>query len=362
MSESGDKPLASLRFQIDQLDRQIVELLNQRADSARQIGRIKQRDNTPIYAPAREQRVLEQVCRYNRGPLPDSCVQAIWREVMSASFALERPLRIGFLGPAGSFSHLTARRKFGASVEYDPLETIQSVFDEVGRRHIDLGLVPIENSTHGSIQETLDALLESHVHVYAEVLIGIHHNLLANCPIDQIQRVHSKPEVFSQCLRWLSVQLHGTEQVPEASSARAVERAAEQPHAAAIGSALAAELYGLQIRFANIEDNPNNTTRFFVIASETAKPSGNDKTALMFTTAHQPGALATVLDVFRDHGLNLTHIDKRPSRRINWEYYFFVDFLGHCSDANIREAIEKARKHCLQLIILGSFPRAETVL
>jgi len=354
--------LESLRRRIDKLDKQIVQLLNQRARVVMDIGRVKLRDDSPIYAPDRERLVLEQLRQCNDGPLPDSSVQLIWREVMSASFALERPLRVGFLGPAGSFSHLTARRKFGGSVEYDPVDSIQGVFQEVARGHVDLGLVPIENSMHGGVHETLDALVNSQVNVYAEVLIGIHHNLLSNYPIHEINRVYSKPEVFSQCLQWLSVQLQNAERISEASSARAAERCQDEPASAAIGSTLAAELYGLQVQFSNIEDDPSNTTRFFVISKQSARPSGDDKTAVLFTTAHEAGALASVLDVFRDHDLNLTHIDKRPSRRINWEYFFFIDFLGHQSDPNIAKALEAAMPHCRQLTILGSFPRAQDVL
>ena len=354
--------MVGLRQRIDQLDRQLVELFNDRARVVVEIGQIKQRDNSPIYVPDREQHVLQQIRRSNCGPLPDSCLEAIWRELMSGSFALERALRVGFLGPAGSFSHLIARRKFGASVEYNPLDSIQGVFDEVARDHIDLGLVPIENSTHGSVHETLDALLDSQVYIYSEVLIGIHHNLLSNSSVDQIKKVYSKPEVFGQCRQWLSVQLRDAERIAESSSAHAAQRAKDEPNSAAIGSSLAAELYGLQVQFANIEDNPNNTTRFFVISRQAARASGDDKTAMMFTTAHEAGSLASVLDVFRDHGLNLTHIDKRPSRRVNWEYYFFVDLIGHKDDQNVHAAIAEAQKHCLQLTVLGSFPLAQEVL
>jgi chorismate mutase/prephenate dehydratase len=281
---------------------------------------------------------------------------------MSGSFALERPLRIGYLGPAGSFSHLAAKRKFGSSVEYDSLETIGGVFDEISRGHVDLGLVPIENSYIGGIGETLDSFLDTRVQVYGEVLIGIHHNLLSNEPIDKITKIYSKPEVFAQCRNWLNLQLKNAQRVAVASSSKAAEIAASEPGAAAIGSVLAAETYKLPTVFANIEDNPNNTTRFFIISNNMAKPSGDDKTSIMFTTAHQAGALAEVLDVFRDHKLNLTHIDKRPSKRVNWEYYFFIDCLGHQTDPAVKSAIEAARKHCLHLSVLGSFPRASEVL
>ncbi|MCC5828959.1 MAG: prephenate dehydratase [Phycisphaeraceae bacterium] len=355
--------LAELRRRIDEIDQRMVELLNERAKVAIEVGKVKRGgEASPIYAPERESVVLEQVRKWNKGPLPDRCLEAIWREMMSGSFALERPLRIGYLGPAGSFSHLAARRKFGSSVEYDGLADIAAVFEEIGRGHIDLGLVPIENSAIGGIGETLDCFLESPLRICAEVLITIHHHLLANCSIEQIQTVYSKPEVLSQCRRWLSTQLRQVNIIPEASSSRAAERASHEPNAAAIGSSLAGEIYGLHIQFEKIEDNPMNTTRFFVIGKQSPLPSGDDKTALMFTTAHKVGALSSVLDVFSSHGINLTHIDKRPSQRVNWEYYFFVDCLGHESDPKVQAAIKDARQHCLQMTVLGSFPRAREVL
>lgn len=354
--------LDELRRQIDALDAQLVDLLNQRARVVVQVGRIKQRDQTPIYAPDREQRVLEHVRQLNRGPLPDSCLEAIWRELMSGSFALEKPLRIGYLGPPGTFSHLAARRKFGSCVEYDPLVDIPAVFEEVTRGHVDLGVVPIENSSEGGVTATLDAFLDSPVRICAEVSITIHHNLLAKTSLDHIKKIYSHPQPLGQCRRWLSSQLSHVELIPVASTSRAAEIAAAEPDAAALGSTLAAEIYGLEVLLPNVEDNPNNVTRFFIIGRQSPKPTGDDKTAIMFTTAHKAGALAAVLDVFRDYGLNLTHIDKRPSQRVNWEYYFFVDFLGHELDEQVIKALTEAQKHCLQLKVLGSFPRAKDVL
>lgn len=357
-----DAALAPLRARIDELDQKIVALLNERARVVVEVGHIKRNGTTPIYAPDREQAVLDRVRRANTGPLPDTCLEAMWRELMSGSFALERPLRVGYLGPAGSFSHLAARRKFGASVQYDNLDDITAVFDEIMRGHLDYGLVPIENSAIGGIGETLDAFLDSSVQVCAEVLITIHHNLLTNAEPEAIRRIYSKPEALSQCRKWLSVQLQHAEKVPAPSTSRAAEMASKEDGAAAIGSTLAGEIYGLNVQFANIEDNPQNTTRFFIIAKQSGKPTGDDKTSIMFTTEHKAGALVSVLDVFRDFGLNLTHIDKRPSKRVNWEYYFFVDVVGHISDPQVARGIEEARKHCLQLTVLGSFPRAREVL
>ncbi len=354
--------LSQLRRRIDELDHKLVELLNERAKVVVEVGKAKQADGTPIYAPDREQAVLKRIGELNSGPLPQKCLHAIYRELMSGSFALEKPLRIAYLGPKGSFSHMAAEGKFGASVEYRPLADIRAVFDEVARGHCDLGVVPIENSIGGGVVDTLDSFTDAHVHICAEIMISIHHNLLSNCSPDQIKVIASKPEVFAQCRNWLSTSFNEVQLVPVASSARAAEMAASEQGMAAIGSVLAGELYGLKIIFANIEDNPRNTTRFFVISMTPTKRTGGDKTALMFTTAHRAGALVNVLNVFARHNVNLTNIDTRPSPRRNWEYYFFVDAEGHYEDENFAAALTEAADHCSDLHVLGSFPRAvETI-
>ena len=355
--------LSPLRQRIDELDEQIVRLLNERAGVVVRIGELKrQNGNAPVYAPDREQVVLDRIRKANRGPLPDACLEAIWRELMSGSFALERPLRIGYLGPAGSFSHLAAAKQFGSCVDYRPFESIPGVFHGVESKQIDLALVPIENSIGGGIHETLDCFLQTTARVCAEVLVPIHHHLLSRCEPGQVRKIYSRPEIFEQCRRWLSTHMQEADKLAMSSSAKAAEAAAAEEGVAAIGSALAADIYKLPIRFSNIEDNPNNITRFFVIGHQQTQPTGDDKTAVVFTTEHKPGALAAVIDVFRDHKVNLTHIDKRPSQRVNWEYWFFVDCEGHRDESRVAAALKDARKHCLQLTVLGSFPRARNVL
>lgn len=351
--------LNELRLKIDQIDEQIVDLLNTRARVVVEIGKVKQSQNSPIYAPDREKAILEKIRKLNRGPLPDRCMEAVYRELMSGSFALEKPLRIGFLGPEGSFSHAASVCKFGSSVDYVPLSAIPAVFEEVVRGHVDYGLVPVENSIGGGIVDTLDAFLSSSAKICAEVLLTVHHNLLANQPWEKIEKIYSKAEVFSQCRDWLSATAKDRTTIPSESTTAAALLARETPCVAAIGSRQAAELYGLHILFENIEDNPDNMTRFFVIGREPARRSGDDKTAVMFTTAHKPGALAEVLDVFKENGINLTDIEKRPSRKVNWEYYFFIDAQGHADDPAMKTAIEQARKHCLQLTVLGSYPKGD---
>jgi chorismate mutase / prephenate dehydratase len=350
--------LSQLRRAIDELDEQIVRLLNQRAEVAVRIGKMKKQANQAVYAPDREKKVLDHVRAINQGPLPDKVLTGIYRELMSGCIALEKPLRIGFLGPEGSFSHLAAARKFGAAVEFVPLADIRSVFVEVAGGHCHLGVVPVENSVGGAVIDTLDAFLELDIRICAEMVFRVHHNLLANCPMDQVRVVYSKPEVFAQCRNWLSTELKGVDTTAVASTSRAAELAAQEPGAAAIGSKMAADLYKLRVVCENIEDNPNNFTRFFILSQYMAKPTGQDKTAILFATVHRSGALADVLDVFRKYGVNLTNIDTRPSGRQTWEYYFFVDTEGHFEDPAVKAAIEEARGHCLELTVLGSFAKA----
>lgn len=356
------RPLEDLRKEIDTLDTQIVELLSARARVVVEVGEYKRLHNAPIYAPDREKIVLDRVRALNKGPLSNRCIEAVYRELMSGSFAIERPLRIGFLGPDGSFSHQAASMKFGASVDYMALSDISAVFEQVTRGTVDYGLVPVENSIHGGVIDTLDAFLTSPARICAEVLVTIHHNVLANCPWEKVKVVASKPEVFAQCRNFLTTVAKGREVRAAASTSAAAESASREDGVAAIGSKLAGELYNLHNLFENIEDNPDNVTRFWIISRETAKKTGEDKTAILFTTAHKPGALAEVLDVFRDSGINLTDIEKRPSKKVNWEYYFFIDAQGHAEDPQMKKAIEAAKHHCLQLTVLGSYPKANDVL
>ena len=354
--------LEELRKQINTLDVKLVRLLNERARVVIDIGKLKNKTDKPIYSPDREKKVFAQITAANEGPLPDKCLIAIWRELMSGSFFLERPLRIGYLGPDGSFSHTAAMLKFGQSVEYESLADIRSIFDEVSKGHCDLGLAPIENSTGGGVIETLDALIDSDVKICSEVLMAIHHNLLANCPLNKIEKVYSKPEVFAQCRNWLSATFKEAKTISVASTAKAAQLAAQEDGAAAIGSIVAAELYNLNVVCENIEDITNNVTRFLVLAKEDAKPTGEDKTAILFSTSHKAGALADVLAVLKKYDINLTNIESRPSKKREWEYYFFMDFLGHRTDKKVNQSLEQARKHCLQLSTLGSFPVAKELL
>lgn len=362
--------LDALRARIDALDNRIVALLNERASVVVEVGRVKRDSGVPIYAPHREAAVLRRVLAANAGPLQDRTIEAVYRELMSGSFALEQPQRIAYLGPPGTFSHEAAVRHFGSSVAFAGVDDIAAVFTEVRRGHADCGLVPIENSTAGGIAETLDAFLDAReeISIYAEALLAVHHHLLGACDPADVRRIHSKPEAFAQCRRWLAARYPDADLIPAASTSRAVATARDEiaadptSGAAAIGSALAGQIHGLDILFERIEDNPNNITRFFVVSPRRALPSGDDKTSLMFRTADKPGALVSVLSEFERAGVNLTHIDKRPSGRVNWSYTFFVDAEGHRDEPAMSRAVAGAGAHCQELIVLGSYPRASRVL
>lgn len=354
--------LQELRKKINEIDSELVKLINERAKVVVEVGKLKSKTDSPIYAPDREKEVFERIKKMNQGPLPDKCLVAVWRELMSGSFFLERPLRIGYLGPAGSFTHSAAMLKFGQSVEYEPLTDIKSIFSEVEKGHCDFAVVPVENTTGGGVIETLDAFVETSVLVCSELQMAIHHNLMAKCPLDKIEKIYSKPEVFAQCRNWLTATFKEAKTIPAASTAKAVQMAVEEEGAAAIGSKAAAELYGIQIVCENIEDISNNVTRFFIISKKDAKPTGDDKTAILFSTAHKAGALADVLDVMRKHDINLTNIESRPSKKRQWEYYFFMDFVGHRTEENVKKTLQEVKTHCLQLSVLGSFPRATELL
>lgn len=355
--------LQQLRQEIDELDEQIVKLLNARAAAAVEIGRLKVEMGAGVFAADREQSVLERIAALSSGPMPLESLLAVYRELMSASFALERPPRVGYLGPKGSFSHEAATGKFGASVEYEPLTHVRGIFDALARGHIDYGVVPVENNTTGGVVlDTLDAFMDVGARICCEIQRAIHQNLLANCGWDEIDAVYSKPEAFKQCQNWLNERGFMPKLVAAASTSKAAETAASTPRSAAIGSALSAKLYGLQVLAANIEDNPRNATRFFVIGRESAKQTGCDRTSLLFATADQAGALVNVLMSFQRHGINMTTITSRPSGKNDLEYNFFVDVDGHEQDDALQRALLEAKSHCRTLRVLGSYPRATNVI
>src|SRR6516164_5941204 len=371
--------LRSLRTQIDKLDHQILKLVNERAGVAAEIGKIKNDHGDEIFSPAREEEVLQHVLQLNekhKGPLDPGTIRAIFREIMSGSRALQKVLKVAYLGPEYSYSHLAALDRFGQAVEFIGVGSIAAVFEEVDRGHVDFGVVPIENSTDGRIADTLEMFLRMpHLVICAEVRLQIHHNLMAKCEQQEIRRVYSKPQALSQCRNWLAKNVPQALLKEVSSTATAAELAQHEPGAAAVASRQAAVKYGLRILFTDIEDLPHNETRFAVIGHQKSAKTGQDKTTIMFRIPHNPGSLVEALDVFKQNKINLTWIESFPGQRrptgdagedkapkaAKPEYLFFVDFEGHLEDPKVKRALQGLGEHCQEVTILGSFPMAQTV-
>ncbi|MFM8635551.1 MAG: prephenate dehydratase [Planctomycetia bacterium] len=362
-SEGRAKPagLASLRGQIDAIDRDLVGLMNARAEVARQIGHIKRSDGQATYDPSREETVLERVASANKGPLADDNLKAIFRELISASRAIEQHIRVAHLGPAWTYSHLAAVHRFGSSVEFVPVASISAAFEEVHAGHSHYGVVPLENSTDGRIADTLDNFSRLPVKICAEVPLRIHHTLLASCDRSRIQEVYSRPQALSQCRNWLARHLPQARLIEVTSTSAAAEMASRSPHAAAIASRQAGVHYGLDVLAENIEDVADNTTRFAVIGHADASRTGRDKTALMFEIEHRPGGLADALSVPKKQKLNLTWIESFPMPGKDRGYIFFVELEGHRDDLRVRRAIASLEKRCTRVVILGSYATAAAV-
>jgi chorismate mutase/prephenate dehydratase len=354
--------LKHLRAQIDKLDLQILKLVNERAALAAEIGGVKTDHGSDVFSPAREEEVFTNILaalEKSKGPLDAGAIRAIFREIISASRALQKVEKVAYLGPEYSFSHLAAVERFGNAVEFLRVDNIASVFEQVNRGHADFGVVPLENSTDGRVADTLDMFLRlPMIKVSAEVRLRVHHNLLAKCEQQEIRRVYSKPQALSQCRAWLSKNVPYAALHEVTSTAAAAELVSREPGAAAVASRQAAARYGLRILFSNIEDNPNNETRFAVIGHHAGERTGHDKTAVMFRVTHQPGALVNALDVFKQAKLNLTWIESFPTRGPKQEYVFFVDFEGHTDDTKVNRCLKTLQDHCEEVIVLGSFPIA----
>src|SRR5438270_920257 len=361
-SAVSSKALASLknlRANIDKLDLQILELVNKRAGIAAEIGRIKNDHGSEVFSPAREEEVLLNVLESNKGPLGEVTIRAVFREIMSGSRALQKVIKVAYLGPEYSYSHLAAVERFGQAVEYMRVGSISAVFEEVNRSHVDFGVVPLENSTDGGVSDTLEMFMRlPQLKVSAEVRLQRHHNLRANSDQEQIRRVYSKPQALAQCRNWLSKNLPHADMKDVSSTAVAAQLAQQEPGAAAVASRQAAVRYGLRILFQDIEDYPHNETRFAVIGQQEAPKTGNDKTALMFKVPHSPGSLVEALDIFKSNKLNLTWIESFPAKTGKQEYMFFVDFEGHIEDPKVKRALGLLEQKCEQLAVLGSFPIA----
>jgi chorismate mutase/prephenate dehydratase len=361
MSKKADQPNASnlkaLRSQIDKFDLQILDLLNKRAGVASQIGKVKADAGGEVFSAAREVEVIQNILDANKGPLAEVSLRAIFRELISGSRAIQRVQKVAFLGPEYSYSHIAALERFGESAEYMRVGSIAAVFEELNRKHLDLGVVPLENTTDGRIADTLDCFIRNPgVKICAEIRIKVHHHLLANCEQTDIRRVYSKAQAISQCRNWLGKNLPHATTHEVNSTADAARLAQSEPYAAAVASRQAGVRYGLRTLYSNIEDFSGNETRFAIIGLSDSARTGDDKTALMFQIGHQPGTLADVLAVFKANKINLTWIESFPYREAKGEYVFFVDFEGHRDDPKVKKALQSLDKYCDVVTVLGSFP------
>jgi chorismate mutase/prephenate dehydratase len=353
--------VAGLRRELDAVDRDILAAINRRAELADEIGKAKLFEQKCVYDPQREVEVLQRAVDGNPGPLKNDSVRAVFRELISATRAIQTRTRVAYLGPEFTFSHLAAIERFGQSTELVPVGTIAAVFDEVERGHAEFGVVPMENSTDGRVSDTLDCFSRSRTRICGELPLRIHHCLLGVGTRDQVQTVYSKPQPLSQCRNWLAKHLPRAALHEMASTADAAKLAHGDPRTAAVASAQAGVNYDLPVLAENIEDQPDNVTRFAVIGQETGPRTGNDKTALMIEIAHKPGALADAMTIFKRNRLNMTWIESFPIPGHRGRYLFFIEFVGHQSELRARRAVASLGKKALRLEILGSYAQTEPV-
>ncbi|UCD34773.1 MAG: prephenate dehydratase [Nitrospiraceae bacterium] len=352
--------LEQFRKQIDEIDEKILQLLNRRAEIAIAVGKAKQDKQIKVHSQEREKAILRRLKETNPGPFPNETLNLIYEEILSASVALQQPLKVAYLGPSATFTHLAARRKFGSSSKYMPESTIKDVFEAVFRNRVNYGVVPIENSTEGVVNYTLDMFMDSDLMIASEIMLEISHNLLSKTGLkEDVKEIYSHPQAKAQCRGWLERNFPGVPIIDELSTAAAARRVMKDPSAAAVASELAAAEYELNFIEKGIEDNKRNVTRFLVIAKESPGKTGKDKTSIMFSIKDKPGALFLILRPFARHKINLTKIESRPSKRKAWEYIFFVDMGGHIEEKNVMRAIREVQKECLFFKVLGSYPSAD---
>lgn len=349
--------LLKLRNEIDRIDEEILARLAERARCAQRVGEIKR--GVMYYRPEREAQVLRRLAELNPGPLSADAVKTIFREVMSACLGLEQPLRVAYLGPAGTFSESASRKHFGSAPNFLPMPAIDDVFRAVEAGNADYGVVPVENSTEGAVGGTLDLLLANPLKVCGEVRLRIHQQLMSRAEgIGAARRIYSHAQSLAQCHEWLNRNLPHLPRIPVASNAEAARMAAEDPESCAIAGEAAAQLYGLNILAPNIEDDPNNTTRFLVIADHDAGPSGKDRTSLVFSAANRPGAIHGLLEPLARHGVDMTKLQSRPARSGLWEYVFYADINGHREDAAVAAALKELDERAAFVKVIGSYPVA----
>ncbi len=347
------------RRSIDEIDRRLLELLSDRARLAAKIGQSKAGAADETFVPTREKEIYKRLRELNTGPLSNETIRSIFREIVSGCRALEEPIRVAYLGPEATFTHAAARDIFGHGAEYVPGRDIRSVFAavETGRAHC--GVVPIENSSEGAVRETLDMFITSELNIVSEEVLPIHLTLMGQGELSGVRRVCSKPIAFAQCRSWLAEHLPDAELVETTSTARAAAEAAERPDTAILAHEMAAAIYGLKVIHRHIEDFEKNVTRFLVIGADKPARTGCDKTSVLCSVKHESGALWKLLNVLKEHGLNMTYLYPRPSRDKPWEYFFFLDLEGHREDSSVVAGLAESEKLCSFFKILGSFPKAD---
>lgn len=355
-----DQRLAPLRAQIDEIDEQLLQLLSKRAKAAEEVGHIKNESSAPIFRPERENQVIQNVIKKNPGPLLADGIASIWREIMSACRALESRQTIAYLGPVGTFSELAAGQFFGQSIQGLPCASLDEVFKSVEKGAAVFGVVPVENSSEGAVSRTLDLLLESPLQISGEVVLPIRHHLLTKSgTLDGVKTVCAHAQALAQCQQWLSVHAPQLQRQAVSSNAEAARMASQDPSVAAIAGDPAQIAYGLQIVSAQIQDDPNNRTRFVVIGKYVCQPCGQDQTSLVLSVANQPGAVHHLLGPLAKHGVSMTRFESRPARKGSWEYHFYIDIEGHASDAKVTKAIDELKTMAAFYKNLGSYPRAK---
>lgn len=353
----SDNLLLQHRGEIDAIDEQLIQLLNKRAELARAIGHLK---SGIMYRPEREAQVIQQIKTLNHGPLSNDAVTAIFKEVMSACLALEKPLAIAYLGPAGTFSEAASMKHFGRAAHLSACNSLAEVFRDVEADSSDYAVVPVENSTEGVVNITLDLLLQTSLSICSEVQLPIEQCLLRKVPgLKGITKIYSHAQSLAQCRQWLQQNLPDVDQIQVVSNAKACQMAAEDPNTAAIAGITAAKLYDLQIINQYVQDNPNNTTRFLVLGKHTTVPSGQDKTSIIVAVENHPGAIHNLLAPLATHQVNITRLDSRPSRNRLWDYLFFIDLQGHQQEKPVAAVLNEIKQQAAYMKILGSYPQTD---
>ncbi len=361
MSLDYDKELEKLRKEIDKIDEKIVELLNKRAKLAKEVGKLKKKFGKPIYVPGREQEIFKRLEKINEsyGEFPTDAIKPVFREIISACRATEENLKVAYLGPRATFTHQASLKNFGQAVEHIPVQTIKDVFDEIVKGRVDYGVVPVENTIEGVVNYTLDMLLDYELKITGEIVLEISLHLMSMNPdINDIVRIYSHRHAFAECRDWLQKHMPDVQLIEVESTAKAAELAKDDIEAAAIAGEAAADIYGLHILERKIDKHPQNFTRFLIIGKQIPPPSGNDKTTFIFSVKNEVGALYKTLEPLYRHGINMTKIESRPTKKEAWDYIFFTDIEGHIYEEKVKNALEELKSLTPFFKILGSYPKA----